>query len=307
MAKRAIVATGRVTSALLAAVLIAVFAIYSCGQTGAADAQSTGSDWEGKIRSFLQKRFKIPQGSNITFGPPQPSAFPGLYSRTVTLTNEQGASAKFTLFTDGKSSKLIVGEVLDMQDDPWARVDMGGLRLEDRAVMGPASAPVTIVEFADFECPFCARAFGVLEAAAQNRYHGQIRLIFKNFPLRGHSWARGAAIAAECVRLQNPEAFWTFANDIYAAQPQIRDSNLRDYVEQFSGQLNLDKTALNACMMSPAPEKTINQDIKDGNAVHVNSTPTFFVNGVPLVGVPDEKTLDFVIGAELHPKTSKAQ
>jgi protein-disulfide isomerase len=307
MLRRVVSGEGRATAALLGAALIATLAMLACGQSGATDAPSAGSDWEAKARTFMQRRFKIPEGSNIKFGPLQASVFPGLFSRSVTLTNDQGASAKLTLFTDGKSSKFVIGEVLDTDDDAWARVNVSSLHLEERAVMGPASAPITIIEFADFECPFCARAFGAVEAAAQTRYRGQVRLIFKNFPLRGHSWARGAAIAAECVRLQNPEAFWPFAGDIYAAQSQITDYNLRQYVDRFSSQLKLDNTALNACMMSPGPEKTVDQDIRDGIAVRVSSTPTLFVNGVPLVGAPDEKTLDFVIASELHSKTAESR
>lgn len=307
MLRRVVSGEGRATAALLGAALIATLAMLACGQSGATDAPSAGSDWEAKARTFMQRRFKIPEGSNIKFGPLQASVFPGLFSRSVTLTNDQGASAKLTLFTDGKSSKFVIGEVLDTDDDAWARVNVSSLHLEERAAMGPASAPITIIEFADFECPFCARAFGVVEAAAQTRYGGQVRLIFKNFPLRGHSWARGAAIAAECVRLQNPEAFWPFAGDIYAAQSQITDYNLRQYVDRFSSQLKLDNTALNACMMSPGPEKTVDQDIRDGIAVRVSSTPTLFVNGVPLVGAPDEKTLDFVIASELHSKTAESR
>lgn len=294
-------------AALAVTALFAMVAVSACGQSGAADAPSTTADWETKVRTFMQKRFKIPEGSNIKFGPLEASVFSGVFSRSVTITNEQGASAKLTLFTDGKSSKFVIGEVLNTDDDPWGRVNVSSLHLEDRAALGPASAPVTIVEFADFECPFCARAFGVVETAAQTKYQGQVRLIFKNFPLRGHSWARGAAIAAECVRLQNPEAFWPFADNIYAAQSRITDYNLRQYIDQFAGQLKLDDTALNACMMSPGPQKTVNQDIRDGVAVHVSSTPTLFVNGVPLIGVPDEKTLDFVIASELRPKTAESR
>jgi protein-disulfide isomerase len=296
-----------VTVTVLGTALIVMVTLSAFGQAGAIDMPGADSGWEEKVRTFLQKRFKIPEGSQISFGPLQASVFPGLFSRSVTITNDQGASAKFSLFTDGKSSKFVIGEVLNSDDEPWGRVNVSGLHLEDRATMGPVNAPVTIIEFADFECPFCARSFSLVESVARNRYHNQVRLIFKNFPLRGHTWARGAAVAAECVRLQNPEAFWPFASNIYASQPQINDSNLRQYVEQFSNQLKLDSAALDACAMSSAPEKTIDQDIRDGIALRVSSTPTLFVNGVPLIGVPDEKTLDFVIASELHPKTAGSQ
>src|SRR5579875_1247990 len=119
-------------------------------QTSASNSPANEANWEARVRAFLQKRYKIPESSSIKFGPPEPSGFSGLVSRTVTVTGEQGAVAKVTLFTDGRSNKIILGQVLNLEEDPWAKVDTSGLALDDRPTLGPPNAPVTIIEFVDF-------------------------------------------------------------------------------------------------------------------------------------------------------------
>jgi protein-disulfide isomerase len=168
--------------------------------------------------------------------------------------------------------------------------------------MGPAKAPVTIVEFADFECPHCAHAMGVVETAVESKYSGKVRLVFKNFPLQGHQWARAAAIAAECVRLQNPATFWDFANEIYRVQAFITPDNLAQRIDDFARHNQLDSDALHACMMGQAADQRVAQDILDGQRANVVSTPTLFINGIPVMGAEPE-ILDSVISSELQKKT----
>jgi protein-disulfide isomerase len=255
------------------------------------------------IKQFLQKRFHIADLKEITLGVPTPSPFPGLFNRTLTVSTPRGP-VKTSLFTDASGEKVIIGEYLDIRSDPWGRVDMEKLRLTDRATLGPDDAPVTVVEFADFECPFCARAFTEVGALVENRYKGKLRLIFKNYPLSMHPWARPAAIAAECIRRQNPADFWEFAQVLYTSQAQIDPNNLRSRIDAYAKASKLDDEALNQCMMGKSADEVITQDLRDGMIAHVQSTPTFLINGIPVTGLPEEKSFDFVIRSELkntHP------
>src|SRR6185437_17152419 len=125
------------------------------------------------------------------------------------------------------------------------------------------SAPVTIIEFADFECPFCARAFSEVETLVNTTYKGKVRLIWKNYPLNVHPWAEQAAIAAECARQQNPEAFWAFARSFYHDQSDITPQNLREHIDSYANSSGLDGKALNACVLGNAAESRVNQDKQD--------------------------------------------
>ncbi len=237
--------------------------------------------------------------SDVEVGPATPGPLHGLWSRPLRPANQApGAPAKSVLITDSPG-KAILGTELDLTKDPWGRINLEKLHLNDRATLGPDDAPVTIIEFGDLECPFCARAFSEIETVVNTTHKGQVRLIFKHFPLSIHPWAMQGAIAAECVRRQNPKAFWSFVSDIYRDQGAINPQNLRQHVDTYVEKLGLDQQVLNACIMASAAEAQVIQDRDDGNAIGVNSTPTFLVNGIELVGLPSDKTFDYVVNSEL--------
>jgi protein-disulfide isomerase len=254
---------------------------------------------DAAVRSYLQKRFRLPNIDQVKLGPMIQSPLAGLYGRQLQVTNDKGESRSGLLFTDKAEDKFVIGEYMQLDRDPWGRISMSAVHLDDRPVLGSANAPVTIVEFADFECPFCAHAFGMVETLANTTYKGQVRVVFKNFPLNGHLWALKAAEAAECARLQNPDAFWEFARDFYTNQGSINAGNVQKHIDGTAERLKLDGPSLKACMAGSAVMDRIKQDETDGAGLHVTSTPTFFVNGIPVVGLPDDKTLDFVVSSEL--------
>lgn len=265
--------------------------------------RAAGGLTDSQIIAYLKKRYRLPEDRNITLGPPIKTPFSKVSSRTVTVTDEHGGAFKAgSIFTEPGVNDLIMGELLDLGSDPWGRVSMESMHLADRPTMGPANAPVTIVEFADFECPHCAHAMGVVETAVESRYSGKIRLVFKNFPLQGHQWAHAAAIAGQCVLLQNPGVFWDFAREIYRDQALINTDNLSQRVDDFARHNQLDTDALHACEMGQAADQMVNQDIADGQKANVVSTPTLFVNGIPVLGA-ERDVLDSVINSELRKRT----
>jgi protein-disulfide isomerase len=257
---------------------------------------------DAALKTFLQRHFKIPSPELIKLGPAFKTPIDDLLARQIVVSNEQGQNIATTMFFDKNESKAIIGQYIDIGTEPWGRVNMGAVSLDDRPTQGPADAPVTIVEFADFECPFCAHAFSVIETLVNTTYKGKVKVIFKAYPLNVHPWAMKAAEAAECARLQNPAAFWDFARYFYTNQGSINAKNLPDQVNKLAKAQKLDEPSLKACMDSPQTEARVKQDQLDGNSIHVTSTPTFFVNGIPVVGLPDGKVLDFVIDSELAGK-----
>ena len=261
---------------------------------GAADA---------KLKAALQKRLLVPNPADLTLGSPSPGPFAGITRRTVTInTAEQGQKIEVELFLDPAGDKGILAQRFALFDAsrPWEQVDLKTMHLEDRPTRGPAGAPVQIIEFADFECPFCARAFNEVETLVNTTYKGRVHLIWKNFPLPAHAWAEQAAIAAECAREQNPEAFWTMAGDFYRDQTAIEPQNLRDHIYSYANALKLDSKVLNACILGSSSDARVAQDKKDAQAIPVNSTPTFIINGIPVIGLPSSNVFDFVITSQLQ-------
>lgn len=265
-------------------------------------ATSNGND--AQLKAALQKRLLVPNLADLSIGPPSPAPLPGITQRTITVNSGDGQKFQVELFTDSSGNKGILAQRFAPFSvaDPWERADMKLLHLNDRPTLGTPDAPVTIVEFADFECPFCAKAFNEIETVVNTTYKGHVRLVWKAFPLQGHTWAEQAAIAGECIRQQNPQAFWTVAGDFYRDQNEITPQNLRDHIYGYARSMGIDGKALNACILGSTAEARIDEDKKDGAAVHVMSTPTFLINGVPVVGLPSSNVFDFVITSQLQPR-----
>ncbi len=261
---------------------------------------------EAQLKAALQKRLLVPNPGDLSIGAPSPGPFPGTISRTVTINGPDGQKFEVEYFSNTAGDRGVLAQRFALFDlaHPWEHADMKTIHLDNRATLGPADAPIQVVEFADFECPYCARAFTEVETLVNTTYKGRVHLTWKNFPLGVHPWAEQAAIAAECVRQQNPAAFWSIAGDFYRDQSDISVQNLRDHIYGYAKNLGLDAKALNACILGNDAEARVAEDKKDGAAIHLNSTPTFLVNGVPVVGLPSSNVFDFVITSQLHERNA---
>ncbi|MEM4203422.1 MAG: DsbA family protein [Candidatus Methanomethylicaceae archaeon] len=148
------------------------------------------------------------------------------------------------------------------------------------AIRGPVGAPIRIVEFSDFQCPFCAASLPVLERVME-KYQGQILLAYRHFPLPGHTQAMPAAEASECAREQ--EKFWEMHDLIFENQKELSF----DSYSKFAQQLQLDLVKFDECMSEHRYEDAILNDVREGQSYGVSGTPTFFVNGHPVPGAAD--------------------
>ncbi len=157
--------------------------------------------------------------------------------------------------------------------------DLTRLVRPDSHAIGPANAPVTVVEFGDFQCPSCI----IAEATNQEirkRYPKQVRFVFHEFPLaKFHQFAEKAAEAAECADDQGK--FWQMHDRLYQAYGELAVVQLKYYAQD----IGLDTAKFNACLDGGTKVQRVQQDIADGKAVNVNATPTFYVKQQQHVGV----------------------
>jgi protein-disulfide isomerase len=147
------------------------------------------------------------------------------------------------------------------------------LPVQDSPVRGPADAPVTIVEFSDYQCPFCGRAEPSIEAVLKD-YPGKVRLVYKHFPLALiHPHALSAAYASAAAQKQGK--FWEMHDLLFAHQRALAPEQLDSYAKQ----IGLDMDEFKKDMSSPEVKKVIAADMRLGQRVGIRGTPTFFVNG----------------------------
>lgn len=162
-------------------------------------------------------------------------------------------------------------------------------------MLGDPNAPVTIVEFADFQCPFCGRFFVDAFPQIKEKYiaTGKVKFIYRDFPLPSHPMAQPAAEAAECANEQ--DRFWQYHDYIFAHQNELSIENLK----MWASAVGLDIARFNSCFDSHKYAAEIKKDADDGKLAGVNGTPTAFINGKMLVGAVPFEQFQSVIDEEL--------
>jgi len=230
---------------------------------------------------------------------PRPSKdLPGFSEVEVHLSFDGGTKdERYYVSKDGQI--LVNGDVYRINGNPF-QTNLDRLSLADLPSLGPANAPVTIVEFGDLECPDCRMEAPILRHNVRETFASQVRLYFKDFPLGSiHPWARAAAIAGRCVYHQEAKAFWDFYDWIYENQQEIEPDNLNSKILAWAGQNGLDARRLGGCIETKASEPEVDRSLAEGRSLGVRGTPTLFINGRKIGGLawPD---LELVIRKELE-------
>lgn len=161
-------------------------------------------------------------------------------------------------------------------------------------IRGPANAPITIVEFSDFQCPYCARVQPEL-VKIRDTYKDKVKIVYKDFPLSIHSHAQKAAEAARCVLAQDKGKYWDYHDMLFAKNSALELTNLK----QYAADLQIDTAKFNECLDSGAYAEAVNQDMADGVKVGVSGTPAFLINGRFLSGAQPFSAFQEVIDEEL--------
>jgi protein-disulfide isomerase len=204
------------------------------------------------------------------------------------LQNEKVAESRKALLQQLRSDAKVV---VHLAEPRVVRIDVS---TEGAPFLGPADAPVTIVEFSDFHCPYCKRVLPSL-TELRSRFGDKIKLVFRDFPLdRLHPQARGAAEAARCAHDQNK--FWKYHDVLFANAPQAGPEQLKAYAEQ----VGLDVVAFERCLTSGKHAAGVQRDVDEGNRFGVSGTPAFFINGRPLSGAQPVERFVRVIDDELR-------
>jgi protein-disulfide isomerase len=253
------------------------------------------------VEAYLRNLYAFGPDTEVKVAAPKDIGVEGLQEVDIEVKiGENQQTGKVYVTKDGKY--MFRGELSDLSKDPLAE-NRAHLQTKDSPSLGPANAPVTLVEFSDFECPVCRSLHDALRSLLPN--YPQVRVIFKDFPLEQiHPWARTAALAGRCAYQQTPAAFWKMYDFIYDSQDVISAENAWGKMTDFAGQAGLNPDAFKSCMAGPEAGAAIDASRANGVQLEVGSTPTIFVNGRRIVGA-DARTLEQYIKFELDQR--KAQ
>jgi len=163
------------------------------------------------------------------------------------------------------------------------------------ATKGLPNAPIEMIEFSDFQCPFCQRAHATVEQVLAT-YGDRIRFVYRHYPVQGHAAAKPAAEASECAKEQGK--FWPFHDRLFANTSKLSDADLKAH----AAAVGVDTATFNACVDSHKYRSVVEADARDGDAVGVNGTPAFYINGRMISGAQPFEVFKKLIDDELQRK-----
>ncbi len=203
------------------------------------------------------------------------------------LLIEQRMDAARSTLVDALKAKTTISISLE---PPRVEVSDGG-----RTPRGVKTGPIEIIEFSDFQCPFCQRANPVVDQVLKT-YGDKVKFVYRHYPLPNHPNARPAAEAAACAEVQGK--FWEYHDRLFANSTRLSDADLKAHAVA----VGLDATRFNACFDNHQQKPGVDKDVADGEAVGVTGTPAFFINGRSIEGAQPFESFKRVIDEELARK-----
>jgi protein-disulfide isomerase len=244
-----------------------------------------------KIERQVRSYYKVPAELKVVVGTASASSdFPNYDSVTVTIdSGEKKQDLRFLLSKDRSSMMRLTK--FDLSKDPYADT-MSKIDINGRPTRGAKASKVVVVNFDDFECPYCSRMHQELFPEILKEYGDRVTFIYKDYPLvQIHPWATHAAVDANCLATQNTDAYWDFADYIHANQREISNEkapparfDALDRLTMLQGQKHsVDTVKLQSCIKAQ-DDSAVKASMKEAEAIGVEATPTLFVNGEKIDG-----------------------
>jgi len=256
------------------------------------------------IEVVVRSQFNIPQEYSLMIGARQQSQIPGYDKLPVMIGRNGGKMTTIDFLISSDSTKLARMETFDLAKNPALSIDVGG-----RPIRGNPTAKVTVINYDDLECPYCARMHQTLFPDTIERYKDKVRFIYKDDPLTEmHPWAMRAAIDANCIAEQNTPVYWSYVDYLHSHGQEIngedRDVNksfaaLDRIARQEATMASLDESKLNECI-AKQDESKVKASMHEADSLGVSGTPAIFVDGERIEGFVPEPQLWAVIDRALR-------
>lgn len=255
-------------------------------------AQSTPPDLARKIEHQVRSFYSLPPEVKVTVGAITPASdVPGYDSVTVKLDQGEGKQKDYSFLISKDRNTMLRMTKFDLSKDPYADL-MSKIDVTGRPSRGAKGAKVVVVNFDDFECPFCSRMHQTLFPEIFKEYGDRVTFYYKDYPLAEiHPWAIHAAVDAGCLATQNADAYWDFADYIHANKQVVDNERTPparldavDKMALLQGQRhNVDLPKLQACLKAQN-EDAVRASMKEADSLGVDATPTLFINGQKIDG-----------------------
>ena len=254
-------------------------AVTLCLAAAAFAQQNTNLPSDDTIKAFIHHMVGYDPSIKYQVTSIKPAEAPGFADVTVVLNNGQGEQV-LNFFVSPDQRFAFMGQMMDFGADPFGRY-REALKNADGPVKGPKDAKVTIVEFADLECPACKAALPNLEKMQTE--NSNVRVIFQNFPLEKlHPWALRAAKYVDCLKSKGDVA-WKFIDTVYEHQADINENTADAMLKQYATESGADAAQTATCIADAKTYTNVQASEKLADQLGITSTPTMFVNGRKIV------------------------
>jgi protein-disulfide isomerase len=262
------------------------------GSLIAASAVTAGAADEQLIKYF-RKKANVPPAQEVKVSGVKDSPVKGLKEGTLEVG---GRKVPFVMSADGKYA--VFAGLEDVTSDPSKAV-MEKISLKGEPFKGGANAKVTIVEYSDFQCPFCTRGYATIENEVLKTYGDKVKFYYKHFPLAFHKWAEAGAIGAECAKDQKADAYWKIYSGLFDQQQQITPENVKEKSLAMLEGTGIDKKKWEECFDGKKTADRVKAQMAEGQSVGVSGTPGFIINGRLVSGAQPFATFKAIIDDEL--------
>jgi protein-disulfide isomerase len=235
---------------------------------------------KAEVESYVRKKFKVATATALQVT--ETTAAPSNCFRKVDF---KGGKFKLTVYVS-PDARFLTTQLMDIKVDPLEEerkreaAFQAGLNASDSPSTGPANAPVTLTVFSDFQCPYCSGLAKTLREEVLPKEKGNVRVVFRYFPLEMHSWAKTAALAEVCANEHSGDLFWKLHDYLFENQRTFTPENVTQKIlEQAARVQRIDKARFSGCMADKKTAAKIDRDVAFGTANGVRGTPTIFVNG----------------------------
>ncbi len=260
-----------------------------------------------KILVNLKHKFSQLEKANVTMGEIKPSAYGSLDEGSFSMNTGRGQQVQKFLVASDDSALYMISDPIDVsmsaeeiqvaqakkEAEESAKAAARNVELaalaEGQPFKGNADAPVTIIEFSDFQCPYCSKAANTVEQILK-KYPEDVKIVFQHFPLGFHPWAKPAAIASECAAAQDGDAFWSLHDKYFENQKALNPGNVLAKSKEYLKGSTIDMEKWSTCAENKESDEykdasaAVDAAMKAGQKHGVSGTPGFFVNGTFLNG-----------------------
>lgn len=256
------------------------------------------------LLEHLRESYNFPSGVQAILGEPVPSEIEGfdVMSLRLSMGGAAGQDQKLYVSKDGRF--YLLGAFKDLSKHP-DQERLKKVDLSKAPARGKRNAPVVLVEYTDFQCPYCQRGYEIVRHQIMKDFSDKVRWLYKALPLRSiHPWAEPAAVAVACAHQQGEDKFWVLHDALFEKQREISQRNFDDKLKEFIKAAKIDEKRFQACYENKATQDVVSKDLAEAGQLDINGTPAFLVNG-HLVSGADYDGLKRVIQEALQGEHGK--